>query len=308
MSIRTLAIMATIQVVPLKSFRLNTAGFFTATAPKPQKFTKDVSNYMNITSSYGNIYVLPPNCLLHADNTQVTGNVEFVLIEYITKADMLKSGVTTLSGTELLSSGSMFYMTAYQNGVELKVKDNTNIQLSLNANSSDKSPMDYWVGEKTNNDSNNKIEWKLSNSIQIIPALDSSNLKSKYNFQLPNYKFGYSNLDCLYSSTKPRCKNWSLDPPDNCNDTNSVAMIIMNQYNACGYGFWANNIDLIGSRYLLPIGEPYKILIYRKYGSGDDDIEYVILDEVVKETSQISYKGAMTKTTKAGLSGIIDGL
>lgn len=291
-----------------KSFALNSAGFFASVAPKPQKFIKDAASYMSITSSYGNNYVLPPNSLLQMDNTPVTGNVEFVLIEYVTKADMLKSGVTTLSGQELLSSGSMFYMTAYQNGEELKVKDNTNIHLKLKANSNDNTPMDYWVGEKTINDSNNKIDWKLSNSIQISPTLDTSNLKSKYNFQLPNYKFGYSNLDCLIGNGKPKCKNWSLDPPDNCNDKNSVAMIIMNQYNGCGYAFWSNDVDLIGTQYRLPIGEPYKILIYRKYGSGDNDIEYVILNEVVKETSQVSYKGAMTKTTQVGLSGIIDGL
>ncbi|HEY1045766.1 MAG TPA: hypothetical protein VGF79_04960 [Bacteroidia bacterium] len=293
---------------PIKSERLNTASFFSDFAPKSQKTTLDATKTMMITSNSGNQYVLPANCLLHQNNTPVTGNVEFVLIEYRTKSDMLTSGVTTTSGKELLASGSMFYMTAYQNQEELKIKDNTSIGLYLNPNSSDNSPMDYWVGSKNNNDSNNKIDWTMTSPIQVRPRLDTVNMKRRYNFSLPEYKFGYSNLDCLHSNTTPRCKSWSFEPPKSCNDTNSVGMIVMNQYNACGYVYWVKQGDLMSTQYALPIGETFKLLLYRKTGTGEDDIEYVILNEEVKENTVISYNGVMTKITKAGLKSIIDGL
>lgn len=293
---------------PIKSERLNTASFFSNFAPKPQKITLDATNTMMITSNSGNQYVLPANCLLHQNNTPVTGNVEFVLIEYRTKSDMLTSGVTTISGNELLASGSMFYMTAYQNQEELKVKDNTSIGLYLNPNSTDNSPMDFWTGNKNSNDSNNKINWTMTSPIQVSLRADSSSLKYKYSFNYPEYKFGYSNLDCLHNINAPRCKNWSFEPPKSCNDTNSVGMIIMNQYNACGYVYWSKQGDLMGTAYKLPIGEPFKLLLYRKTGTGEDDIEYVILNEEVKENTNITYNGVMTKITKAGLKSIIDGL
>lgn len=290
------------------SHRLNTASYLASFAPAEQRFTLNPSSTMSMTSFSGNIYVLPPNSLLHQDNSPVTGNVEFVLIEYLTKADMLCSGVTTLSGTELLASGSMFYLTAFQNGEELKVMDNTNIALKLKANSDDVSPMDYWVGNKTVGDSNNKVDWSIANKMQVTPKWDSISLKKRYDVNIPNYKFGYSNLDCLHNINKPRYKSWSLDPPDVCNDTNSVAMIIMDQYHASGYVWWVKDVDVMGTSYMLPIDDSYKLLIYCKYGPNPDDIQYVVLDDVVKEDNAIVYKGPMTKTTKAGLKAVIDGL
>lgn len=290
-----------------KSFFLNTASFLSSYAPQVEKFTKDASNYMGFRSASGNWYALPGNSLLHQDNTPVTGNVEFSLIEYRTKADMIYSGVTTLSGTELLASGAMFYLMARQNGEDLKVKDNTSLELSLNADQNEQRPMDYWVGIKPSNDTNNKIDWKLDNAVQAKPKRDSSSLKFRYELQAVSYKFGYSNLDCIHNPNLPRHKTWEFDPPAGCNDTNSVALIIMNSYKATGYCGWFED-KIIGTKYSLPIGEKYKLLLFRKYGSGENDFEYVLLNEEVKEDNQIVYKGAMTKTTKAGLRDLIDGL
>lgn len=290
------------------SIRLNPLGMLSSFAPKPQTFTLNSENYMYIYSSAGNEYVLPPKSLLHTDNSPVTGSVEFKLVEYRTKGDMLSSGVTTMSGKELLVSGSMFYLMAYQNQEELKVKPNTTLNVSLNPNDiNNNSPMDYWIGTPTN-DSNNRINWGDSTIAQVRPTIDSGGANYRYKLPIINYKFGYSNLDCLHSSSKPRCKLWTLKLPSNCNDTNTSAMIIMQQYNACGYAYWTKEYDLMSTYYSLPIDEPFKLVICRKYGEGNDDIEYAIIDEVVKEDTDIEYTGTFTKTTSTGLKSIIDGL
>lgn len=288
------------------SYYLNSKDLFKSAAPKEQKFIMDAAVGKTLVGNSGSKYYIPANALLHQNNTTVTGNVEIVLIEYSTKADMLFSGVTTTSGKELLESGGMFYIMAKQNGEELKAKPEANFSFNIVPTGNNMiDPMDFWNGVPNPNDSLNKINWVIQDSIRIVPRKDSQNFKPNYQFQLNYFKFGFCNLDRYYDQNKPRIKSIKINLPSNCNDTNSMALIIMKQFNACGHCYWVTDEDYISTHYRPSIGEDIMVLIYRKTGTGDDDFEYATVNYTLIEDSEITYNGAMTKCTFSELEALI---
>jgi hypothetical protein len=280
------------------SYYLNGKELFRSIAPKEQKFIMNAATGISITGQSGSKFYIPANSLLHQNNSPVTGNVDIVLIEYSTKADMLFSGVTTTSGTELLESGGMFYLMAKQNGEELKAKPEATFSFNIVPTGNNMTdPMDFWRGVPNQNDSLNKINWVVKDSVRVVPKKDSQQLKANYQLTLNYYQFGYCNLDRYYDQNKPRIKTIKIHPPSSCNDTNSQALITMKQYNACGHCYWAINNQYISTYYRPTIGEDIKVLIYRKTGSGKDDYEYASVDYTLIEDSEITYNGPMTKCT-----------
>ena len=69
-----------------------------------------------IETAGGIVLSIPASAFLDADHRPVTGTVELVVKEALDAASMLKAGLSTCAGDQLLETGGMFYLDARQNG------------------------------------------------------------------------------------------------------------------------------------------------------------------------------------------------
>lgn len=139
--------------------------FLASKAPQKQVFAKDASNRFTIVSKGGLHYRFKPFSFKRSDGQIVTGQVNIELTEYLNKADMVFSGVTTTSGTEFLESGAMFNLTVSQNGEELQLVDDFRVQVP----SQDQDPnMIVFQGEEVEDSAGTSVNWVPSKTSSVI--------------------------------------------------------------------------------------------------------------------------------------------
>lgn len=264
-----------------KANKLNILNTFKSAAPSLQTFTINAANGSWITGAKGCKFYFPANALLDASNNPVTGNVTIELKEYMNKADMLFSGVTVTSGNSLLESGGMFYIMAKQNGQELHLKNNVGFQMMVPQADNGNNQMDFWNGV-ANDDSLNKVDWVKQDSVVIEKVKDSAQgggaNRQSYFGQFNYFKFGYCNIDREAWKFSTIINKFRIKLPAGCNDTNSTSLLLFKNYNCCAWCYWNNFEDLMSTYYQLPLGETLKVLVYKKTGSGEDDLAYAVLE------------------------------
>lgn len=139
--------------------------FLKSKAPETQRFTKDVTNRFTIKSANGLHYRFRPSAFKKPDGQIVTGQVNIELTEYLTKADMVFSGVTTTSGSDFLESGAMFNIKVTQNGQELQLVDDYRVQVPAQ----DQDPnMIIFQGEELEDSSGTSINWVPSKTSTVV--------------------------------------------------------------------------------------------------------------------------------------------
>ncbi len=292
---------------PLVNYSVGILSAFKKAAPAMQTFTGDATTGFWITGAQGCKFYFPANALLDASNMAVSGNVTIELTEYMNKADMLFAGVTVGSGNQLLESGGMFYLMAKKNGAELHLKNNVGFFIQIPQTNNTPDPMDFWNGAPNTGDSLNKIDWVKKDTVKIIPKKDSGQFKSYYGLQFDYFKFGYCNIDREWSKFKTFISKFRVKLPKGCNDTNSTALLLFKNYNCCAWCNWLNTEDAISTHYQLPLGETIKVLVYKKTGKGEDDLEYAIKEVVLSDDTEVDFIG-LVKCTNLELEGFIKAL
>lgn len=145
--------------------------FLTSNAPETQRFIKDVTNRFTIKSTNGIHYRFRPNAFKTSAGQIVTGQVNIELTEYLTKADMVFSGVTTTSGSDFLESGAMFNLTASQNGRKLELVDDFRVQVPAQ----DQDPnMIIFQGEEIQDSSGTSVNWVPSKTSSVVRDTNQS--------------------------------------------------------------------------------------------------------------------------------------
>lgn len=291
---------------------LNPLNTFASAAPMKQSFTFDNSTGALITGSKGSQFYFPPSSLLYQNGTEVTGNVQVEIREYMNKADMLFSGVTVTSGNNLLESGGMFYIMPRQNGEELKLKPGSGFQIFIPKTNAGNEAMDFWNGEPNLDDSFNKIDWVKQDSVPINQIKDSAQgggQRTKYFAQFDYFKFGYCNIDREMNKFKTIISKFRIKLPGHCKDTNSTALLMFKNYNCCAWCYWDNTEGLLTTGYSLPLNETAKILVYKKTGPGDDDLAYAVLEITFADDTLVDFSNtALTPCTNQQLEDIIKAL
>jgi hypothetical protein len=262
--------------------KLNVLGTFTSAAPALQTFNLVATNGGWITGVKGCKFYFPANALLDKNNNPVTGNVTIELKEFMNKADMLFSGVTVTSGNQLLESGGMFYIMAKQNGEELHLKNNVGFQMMVPQADNGNNPMDFWNGV-ANDSSLNKVDWEKVDSVVIEKVKDSAQgggggARQSYFGYFDYFKFGYCNIDREAWKFSTIINKFRIKLPNGCKDTNSTALLLFKNYNCCAWCNWITAEDMMSTGYQLPLGETIKVLVYKKTGSGEDDLAYAVLE------------------------------
>lgn len=294
------------------SAKFNALKAFSNAAPSLQSFTLNATSGGWITGAKGCRFYFPANALLTKTNMPVTGNVTIELKEYMNKADMLFSGVTVSSGTQLLESGGMFYVMAKQAGAELHLKNGVGFQISIPKTDNGTDPMDFWNGENNVDDSLNKVDWVKQDSVVIKPRKDSAQgggFRQSYFGQFNYFKFGYCNIDREWSRFKTLISKFRIKLPSHCKDTNSTALLLFKNYNCCAWCNWEYGEDLISTHYSLPLGETIKVLVYKKTGSGADDLAYAIMEISLTDNTLVDFSAVnLTACTNQQLEDVIKAL
>jgi len=102
--------------IPLQSFHINT-------------------NADTVIETKGGIILsIPASSFLDSSGQPVTGPIDFVIHEALDPASIIKAGLSTRSGDQLLETGGMFYVDAVQDGRTLKIDPSRSIYAQVPAN------------------------------------------------------------------------------------------------------------------------------------------------------------------------------
>jgi hypothetical protein len=179
--------------------------YLASKAPKAQLFTQNADARFTIKSKNGLHYRFKPSSFKTGTGQIVTGQVDLKLTEYLTRADMAFSGVTTTAGSEILESGAMFNLTASQNGQELQLVDEYRVQVPTQ----DQNPnMIIFEGREIEDSAGSTIDWvesKTSNVVRDTFQRDSSWSDTTYD---PGYYYtlritfmSWCNLDMYWNAS-----------------------------------------------------------------------------------------------------------
>jgi hypothetical protein len=86
-----------------------------------QQFKLDAAADTVIETRNGIILSVPANGFLDQDGHPVSGSVDLVVKEALDAATIIKAGLSSRSGGQLLESGGMFYIDARKNGMPLSI-------------------------------------------------------------------------------------------------------------------------------------------------------------------------------------------
>lgn len=277
-------------------------------APKNQIFTLDAGKNEIITTAHGAKFIFHAGALKDLMNNPIKGNFTLQITEYLTFADMLFSGVTVTAGNELLESGGMFLITATQGNKTIVVNDSSGFQILFPKTNKGEEMMQFWNGEKNKKDSFNRINWIKNDSVKVLRARDTNQqLSPNYGINFNYFQFGYCNIDREAFAGIAKVNRLRIKLPDGCVDSNSTALLMFKDYNACAWCYWVKNDQEMSTYYNLPVGKKVKVLIYKKTGKNDNDISYAIKEITLESSTNVTFD-AITPTTKLGLAEIIKGL
>ncbi len=108
-----------------------------------------------IETEGGIVLAIPANCFMDESGKTVNGKVKIEMKEALTAQEILKSGLSTKSGNELLETGGMFYFNARQNEKSLKINSAKGIHAEIPTNEI-KSDMMLYEGARKNDGT---IDW-----------------------------------------------------------------------------------------------------------------------------------------------------
>ena len=282
--------------------------FLKSNAPEPQRFTKDVANRFTLVSSNGIHYRFKPNAFKTKAGQIVTGQVNLELTEYLTKADMIFSGVTTTSGSEFLESGAMFNLTATQNGQELELVDDYRVQVP----SQDQDPnMIIFQGEEVEDSSGSTINWvpsKTSNVIRDTTQSDSSWSDTTYD---PGYYYtlqirfmSWCNLDRYWNASTGSPIRVKIKESGKERATVYVAIKSLNGVVYLQYD--ASLGEFNSRKYNLPNGWDITIIVV--YVDKDKkQLEYAWIDSRTRD-NHLEEVDALTVISEADLEALVKNL
>jgi hypothetical protein len=167
--------------LPLQNFELNT--------------DKDTV----VETKDGIVIAIPAHSFLTANGQAATGTINLEVKEALHASDILKAGLNTKSGDQLLETGGMFYINARQNETSLKIDPKNGLRAQIPTNEI-KPGMQVFEGKRI---PDGTIDWVNPKPVakDLIPV-DILSL----NFYPPDYldslkSWGYNNKDKKFTDS-----------------------------------------------------------------------------------------------------------
>lgn len=162
---------------------------------EPQFFSIDAEKDTVLTTKSGMVIAIPKGALLE-NGKPVEGNVEIEIKEAINPEDIVLSGLSSMSGDDLLETGGMFYFNARKNGNTLDIDPQNGVVIDVPTDNP-KAGMQLYDGIRKEDGT---IDWQNPKPIeQFLTTVDITTL----DFYPPGYEkflaeFGKGN----------KTKNW----------------------------------------------------------------------------------------------------
>ena len=226
----------------------------------------DISAGAWLYGNYGTYIYMSDCSFLDSDGNQVTGTIEFELIEAQTNLDMLKLNRPTFtSDGQLLVSGGILYVNASQNGEDLIINPNCGLEVNMPnySNNSNNGNMQYFSGDV---DLNGVFGWDLEEDVTVITPQDFDTS----GFYFPIDSVGW--INCDYFNTNAPLTGVQVELPSGFNGSNSQCFIYYNSINSLAglYDGDQNGVFDLGAGYETPVGLSVKFIAL----SGDSVNDY----------------------------------
>lgn len=255
----------------------------------------DITTGAYIYGNYGTFIYIPACSFLDSDGDQVTGTIEFELIEAQAKLDMLKLNKPTFtSDGQLLVSGGILYVNASQNGEVLNINPNCGLEVVAMPNYSNNSQdgnMQYFSGDVG---LDGVFGWELEEEDTVVTGQGGWNNdfdSTGFSFQIDSV--GWINCDYFYG-TQSELTGVEVELPDGYDGSNSQCFIYYNSINSLA-GLYDGNQDgifTLGASYSTPVGMDVKFIAI----SGDslDNYYYNITGNTTVITDHLEVIPNMT--------------
>ena len=218
----------------------------------------DITNGNYIDGNNYGTYIYISDCsFLDSDGNQVTGIIDFELIEAQTKLDMLKLNKPTFtSDGQLLVSGGILYVNASQNGEDLIINPNCGLDVNMPnySNNSYDGNMQYFSGDV---DLNGVFGWDLEEDVTVITPQDFDTS----GFYFPIDSVGWINCDYFYNIDAP-LTGVQVELPSGFDGSNSQCFIYYNSINSLAglYDGDQDGVFDLGAGYETPVGMSVKFI------------------------------------------------
>lgn len=186
----------------------------TEDALHPLVINVDTRRDTTVLSPGGIVLDIPRGCFTDSLGRTINGPVQVTLKEALTAIDIIKAGLSTMSGDTLLETGGMFHIDAKKDGRAVRIDPSKPITAMVPARS-DQQGMMLYRGEEL---PDGRIDWRDPQPLKksLVPV-DITTL----NFYPPGYEQKLAELgqdverkafrDSLYFSLKCETDNWNED-------------------------------------------------------------------------------------------------
>ncbi len=131
-------------------------------AVKPKVVTLNAADGGSFNGESGTRYIFPPNSFVSSTGEVIDGDVQVTVSEYLTKVDMLFSGVLPLSnGTPLISGGEV-NVEAMRSGQEIKMDAGKEFTINMPQKGTPVAGMELFTGNMDS--STNSVSWTPASS------------------------------------------------------------------------------------------------------------------------------------------------
>lgn len=148
---------------------------------RPLVIHLDPRHDTTVLSPGGIVLDIPRGCFTDSMGRAITGPVQVTLKEALTAIDIIKAGLSTMSGDTLLETGGMFHIDARQNGRAVRIDPGNPITAMVPADGK-KDGMQLYRGEEL---LDGRIDWRDPQPLkQSLVPVDITTL----NFYPPGYE------------------------------------------------------------------------------------------------------------------------
>lgn len=146
-----------------------------------QKFTINAQQDTVLETEDGIVMAVPANCFLDENGKPVQGEIKLEVKEAIQSNDIMRAGLNTRSGNQLLETGGMFYINARKDDKSLTIDPKKGVYTEIPTNEI-KDGMQVYEGKRL---ADGSIDWIKPKALEkfLIPV-DINTL----NFYPPNYE------------------------------------------------------------------------------------------------------------------------
>jgi len=139
---------------------------FVNTAVTPTIYTMDAGLGGAILSASGTRYNFPPNAL-QKDSQRVYGDVQVEMAEYLTKSDMIFSGILPYSNGQPFLSAGAFYLNISQNGLPVYISKSTKYLVTIPQKTLPPMGLQLYLGRPDDTLQSNSVNWQLNTDTSI---------------------------------------------------------------------------------------------------------------------------------------------